>query len=296
MLPVDKHLLRLRKVFFTLFIAALACPVQASNFEHGLLWEISKPGVAASYLLGTIHSDDPRVTKLPPAVAKAFAKSRSFTGEMDMSMESMTRTQQQIMLPADKKLDSVIGETRFRKCVELMAKYHIPEVVVKKMKPWAIALQLNMPKPTSDRFLDLVLYEQAISRGLPVHGLETVAEQMAVFDNLSMPQQITLLDEALDNYENVDEMIARLIDLYLARDLAGLQTTNTEQMKKGNAALAQKVEQRLIIARNHRMAKRMQARLQEGQAFIAVGALHLPGDQGILHLLEQQGYRVKSVY
>ncbi|MEJ2452394.1 MAG: TraB/GumN family protein [Gammaproteobacteria bacterium] len=87
-----------------------------------------------------------------------------------------------------------------------------------------------------------------------------------------------------------------LIDLYLARDLAGLEAINNQQLQSADAKLAADVEQRLILTRNHRMVMRMQARLQEGYAFIAVGALHLPGEQGILKLLEEHGYLVKYVY
>ena len=105
-----------------------------------------------------------------------------------------------------------------------------------------------------------------------------------------------LLDEAITNHRETPALIDTLIDLYLARDLAGMQAINDDQMQKGDTQLAAKVDQRLIIMRNYRMAERMQARLDEGHAFIAVGALHLPGKQGILNLLEQQGYLVNYVY
>ena len=55
-------------------------------------------------------------------------------------------------------------------------------------------------------------------------------------------------------------------------------------------------QKRLIIDRNQRMVERMHKRLEEGNAFIAVGALHLPGEKGILRLLEHRGYRVRSIY
>ena len=213
-----------------------------------------------------------------------------------MSMESLEQTQKDLLLPNEKTLDTLIGETRYNYCVALMSDYDVPESLVKKMKPWAIAVQLNMPKPESDRFLDLMLYQQAIARGMPVHALETGAEQIEVFDKLSLEQQIVLLDEAMYNYEEMPALIEKLINLYLARDLAGMHSTSNDQMQKGDSGLASKVEQRLIIERNYRMAKRMQQRLQEGRAFIAVGALHLSGKEGILNLLEKQGYQIKVLY
>ena len=120
--------------------------------------------------------------------------------------------------------------------------------------------------------------------------------RVAVFDKLPVEQQLMLLDQAIANYDNTPAFIDSLIDLYLARDLAGMQSINNDQLQQGDANLAAEVEQRLIVARNHRMVERMQPRLEEGRAFIAVGALHLPGKEGILNLLEQQGYLVKYVY
>lgn len=287
---------RLYTLVCRVFLCMLAFPAWAAEFNSGVLWAISKPGIHVSYLLGTIHSGDPRVTRLPPAVAQAFAKSHSFTGELDMSKDSLVRTQRAMLLPKGQTLAMVIGAARYQRCVKLMSDYDVSADVVNRMKPWAVALQLNMPKPVSDRFLDLTLYQQAVARGLPVHALETVSEQVAVFDKLPVAQQIVLLDQAIANYGNTPALIDSLIDLYLARDLAGMQAINDEQLQKGDVKLAAKVEKRLIVMRNHRMVERMQARLHEGRAFIAVGALHLPGKEGILNLLEQQGYLVRYVY
>lgn len=293
---VKSHVPRGYYRWFGLVLIALALPVWGSDFSHGILWKISKPGIAPSYLLGTIHSDDPRVTQIPPVVARAFAHARSFTGELDMSAESMAQTEKAVLLAPGKTLQGIIGNARYRRCVKLMADYDVPDYVVDRMKPWAVAVQLNMPKPVTNNFLDLILYRRAVARGLPVHALETIQEQVDVFDRLPQSQQIMLLDESIANYKNSTALLDTLIDLYLARDLAGLQVINNQQLQQSDTQLAAEIQQRLITARNLRMAKRMQPLLQQGYAFVAVGALHLPGKQGVLNLLQQQGYRVQYVY
>ncbi|MEJ2359868.1 MAG: TraB/GumN family protein [Gammaproteobacteria bacterium] len=100
-----------------ILLAMLALPAWASDFSHGVLWKISKPGIASSYLFGTIHSDDARVTRLPPAVALAFANSQSFTGELDMSANSMTQTEKALLLPSGQTLKDIVGKARYQKCV-----------------------------------------------------------------------------------------------------------------------------------------------------------------------------------
>jgi len=102
----------------------------------------------------------------------------------------------------------------------------------------------------------------------------------------------------VDNYERMPALIGRLIEAYLARDLAGLWRIS--EQSGGDGAEAKRLRaiftRRLLEDRNIRMAERSEARLKEGGALIAVGALHLYGDAGILSLLEKRGYRVTRVY
>ncbi|UCE88321.1 MAG: TraB/GumN family protein [Pseudomonadota bacterium] len=67
-------------------------------------------------------------------------------------------------------------------------------------------------------------------------------------------------------------------------------------MEQSDPEIAELFTRRFIVERNRLMLERMQPRLREGNAFIAVGALHLPGEQGLLRLLERRGYRVKAIY
>lgn len=281
---------------YLLLLLACVMPVRAEQFARGLLWEISGKAQASSYLLGTIHSDDSRVTRIPAELERALNRADSFVAELDLDMTSTLSAHQAMLSAGGQDLADVLGVERYRRTVKVMAQYGLPEADVQQMKPWAIAVQLSLPKPQSGLFLDLVLYRQAQARGLPIHALETVAEQLAVFNDMPVPEQIIMLDEALDEFSEMPAMIEKLVQLYLQRDLAGLQQYNEQQLQKSSKALADYVERELIIERNLRMVERMQVHLREGKAFIAVGALHLPGENGILNLLQQQGYTIKALY
>lgn len=172
----------------------------------------------------------------------------------------------------------------------------MPEMLVQQMKPWAVAAQLNLPQSQSGIFLDMKLFQEASASGKAVYGLETMAEQMGVFESMSEREQLVFLDESIKHANEVPEMIRRILDLYLAGDLTGLKQYSDRMMARNSSQLTEIFQKRLIVDRNQRMVERMQPRLDEGNAFIAVGALHLPGDEGILRLLEKQGYSVRSVY
>ncbi len=286
-----------RYVFTLLLILGLTQPLLADTQQTGLLWQISKPGLKASYLLGTIHSDDPRVIKLPPAIHQRFTAADSVTIEMTLGFSNIMKSFFSIYLPPAKTLDRLIDKTEYTHLVKLLNEYGVPEEATKRLKPLATMMILSMPKSSSGEFLDLQLYQQAQAAKQAVYGLETVEEQLAILDVLTIEEQIMLLKDSLKHLDDMPATLEKLHELYLQRDLTALLKFNEEQMKQGEyQELEEKLMQKLIGDRNVLMTKRMQPRLSEGNAFIAVGALHLPGDKGILKLLEAQGYRTSPVY
>ncbi len=101
---------------------------------------------------------------------------------------------------------------------------------------------------------------------------------------------------AVREYPKLDNMFETLLKYYLARDLTALQELSDRELEGSDDDLVALVNDVLITKRNHNMLQNMQPHLKKGNAFIAVGALHLPGDTGLLRLLEQRGYRVRPVY
>lgn len=293
-----KFLPHYKRYFFTLLLfLGLTQPLLADTQQTGLLWQISKPGLKSSYLLGTIHSNDPRVIKLPPAIHQRFTAADSVTLEMTLGFSNIMKSFFSIYLPPEKTLDRLIDKTEYTRLVKLLNEYGVPEEATKRLKPLATMMILSAPKSPSGVFLDLQLYQQAKAAKKPVYGLETVEEQLAIFDVLSIDEQVMLLKDSIKYLDDMPAILEKLHKLYLQRDLTALLKFNEEYMNQGEyQELVKKLMQKLIDDRNVLMAKRMQPRLSEGNAFIAVGALHLPGDKGILKLLEAQGYRTSPVY
>ena len=275
----------------------LAAMTQAdTDRSHGLLWEISKAGQVPSHLFGTIHSEDPGVVALPAPVKQAFDASDSVVVEMLMDTEAMMYSSTAMLMLDGRSLSDVLGMPLYKQVAAAIASRGIPELVLNRMKPWAAAVTLSTPALETGQVLDLVLYQEALQQEKAVHGLETIQEQLDLFDSMPESDQVTLLRDAVDNLPELDAMNAELLATYKQRDLAGLMAINEASMQTGDQRLAQDFQQRVIEDRNHRMAERMQPYLRQGRAFVAVGALHLPGEEGLLNLLEQQGYTVRRVY
>lgn len=271
----------------------------AADFSRGLLWKIEPPGAPPSYLFGTMHSEDPAVVHLPGPVRRAFDSAQGVTLEVTLDATSLVSMTSAFMLSDGSTLESHVGKPLYRQAVKAMAGYGMPEMMVSGMKPWAVAVTLMTPPGKTGMVLDLLLYQQALSAGKPVDGLETPMEQMSVFDTLPEKDQILMLKDTLDNLDGVKRMLDRLKSAYLARDLDRLVAVSEASMAslhESDPESARRFNEKLITERNHRMAERLRERLQRGRQFIAVGALHLPGEDGLLELLSRQGYRVTVVY
>jgi uncharacterized protein YbaP (TraB family) len=271
-------------------------------FSKGLLWQVQTFGQQAtapfSYIFGTIHSEDPRVLQLPSQIQHALAQSKNFCMEFLPDMGNTAILTKSMVYTDGQNLQAVIGQPLFEQLLPLMSKRGIPAQAFMLFKPWAVYITLSMPQPKTGMFLDLLLYETAKRQGKSVCGLETVEEQVDVFAKTALDDQRLLLRQLVSNPQVTEEQVARMIPKYLERDLAGLVAMSAEQplATDQEKQIAEAFLKRLVDERNLKMVERMVPKFSEGSTFIAVGALHLPGQQGILQLLANQGHTVLPVY
>ncbi len=268
---------------------------ETQQYNKGLLWSVSKEGVE-NFIFGTIHSDDPRALAVLDHVYPVFDAAKNFTLEMDLNPRSGLMVAQAMLIDDGQTLPDLVGEVLYQKVLHIAVQHGLPKQAIKLLKPWAIMTVISVPKQQSDTFMDLILYEKAHQQNKKVVGLETPAEQIAVFDALKLEDQVTLLHNAVAEYSGFDDMFNRLIELYQARDLQAMLKMSDESIADSGKHLADTLTQRLIISRNKTMVQRMLPLLSTGETFVAVGALHLPGEHGILQNLARKGYRIKPVF
>ncbi len=294
---MDKRLFRFPQLRWLLWLIVLPALATAEpSHEHGLLWRVQGPGIGPDYVFGTIHLEDPRVLDLPDAVTEALAEADTFVMELDPDISSLTQISTAMMYSDGGDLERALGKDLYARAAKALAERGIPEPMARQMKPWAVLMTLNVPPPETGMVLDLVLYMKAVQQGKTTRGLEKSEEQVSALADLPLPMQVELIRDSLDNQSLMEEIYERLVEAYLARDLAAMQALNDQAMAETDASTRDLVSSRLVTERNKRMVQRMLPTLQEGSTFVAVGALHLPGPEGILGLLENRGYRVTRVY
>lgn len=275
----------------------------------GLLWKIEKEGRQPSWLFGTMHMTDPRVTSLTPAAQKAFDASATVVIETtevldQAAMMAAIMAKPELMMFTDSTtLSSLLSPEDKITVDKALEKRGIPPASVAKMKPWMISAMLSLPacelarKAEGAPVLDVKLAEEAKADGKQLKGLETVAGQLEAMASLPMEFHMKGLVDTLKLGDRMDDVIETMIVLYTKGDtgmfwpLFRAVLPGGEDDASGYAAF----EQTMVTARNTVMVDNAEPILADGSAFIAVGALHLPGEGGLIELFRKHGYSVTAV-
>lgn len=266
-----------------------AAGASASTPPQGLYFECRRDGEAPSYLLGTMHSNDPRVMSVARAAEPQLQTARRLVLEMLPSGPNLLQAMSSGMLPPGERLSDLLAPDLWEQVQAAAAARGVTRDAAERMKPWALATALSLPPGDTGVFLDLHLYQLAEERGIDAVGLETATEQLALFDRLSLPEQVELLRLAVKNLKQLPQQFETMVEAYVAGDLATLQAMAEEQQDALGEELAQWFEQQLLVQRNRRMAERLGPLLEGGGAFIAVGALHLTGESGLYAAMARLG-------
>jgi len=268
---------------------------QDQGGDHALFWSIQKNGEPVGYLLGTIHSEDPRVLDFSENFLRKLNENDMFAMELVPDLPTLARLTEYMHYPPETTLESVIGPGRYKALESALSSYNVPAEFISQMKPWAAMMTLSTPPPETGFFMDLSLSLRASGSGLKVVGLETLEQQLSFLQEMPMPMQLALLDQALADFEQVTEAHDQMVDAYLENNLVMLQALSDEQLEGVGEKAGDYFIESGIHDRNLRMLKSLLPHLENNRVFVAVGALHLPNEQGLLNLLRQQGFELSPL-
>ena len=266
-------------------------------FDQGLLWRISKAGARDSFVFGTIHISDPRVGIAKP-VGDALAQSRTLALELGSGVANAEVFELE-QFGDGRRLQPLIGDEAFKRVRTELIAQEISDRVIERMKPWAVMIKVSRGRPRGgDASLDQQLLTAARARGIRVEPLEWVEEQIASFDAVPLDSQVALLKHALAHREALESAVDASIDAWLRGDLARLARVS-DRMGEQFADMRPhywQLTKHIIHNRSILMHHRLLVPLRGGRVFVAVGALHLYGDKGLLAMIARDGYRVTRMF
>ena len=169
----------------------------------------------------------------------------------------------------------------------------MPIEVLDRLHPWAAAVTLGMPSGDTGRVLDAEIYLHALRLQRRTIGLESAAEQLAVFQGMPVQLQIDLLDQMIKNADQLPTQLEDLTSAFLSGDLALLDRVAREQYGDMPPDMLRWFEVELLERRNARMLNRLEPLLSEGGVLVAVGALHLGGATGLVQGLRERGFTLQ---
>ncbi|WP_373725340.1 TraB/GumN family protein [Bacteroides heparinolyticus] len=284
----------------------LICLVQSAHAQ--LLWKISGNGLEKpSYVFGTYHLSPLGIKDSIAALPQAVNETTQVYGEVVMSemmspafMQSM---QQQMMMPKDSTLQSLFTPEQYEEVGKVIKENMMVDIaMLAQLKPAAITQQLavilymrHTPGFNPQEQLDNYFQQQAQQQGKKVGGLETVQSQIDIlFNSQTLKRQAELLHCMAHDIDRTVGQVKRVIAAYEKQDLNVVLQLLAERHGDACDPLPGEMEA-LIDNRNKAWAEKMPAIMSEAPTLFVVGAGHLPGDNGLLNLLQQQGYTLEAL-
>jgi uncharacterized protein YbaP (TraB family) len=257
-------------------------------------------GGHVSHLLGTIHLGFGFEEVLTPDARERFTRSSQVITETDLGADSAARLMRAALLPPDQSLAGMLGPETWRK-LQARVGGQIPEAVLSQLRPWLPAVLLGIDdlkralaqlRPGKGaHMMDVELMQVARRAGKLARHLESVDQQIAVFDAISTEEQLTELSHALSSDSAAQSR--SLIEAYASGDEGALARAlfDGEQV-----ARAPGFYQAVLFERNEHWLPVLESAVAQGDVFVAVGAAHLLGERGLLAELRQRGYSITRVH
>ena len=283
---------------------ATAPPPGPAPLDTGLLflWEVESdhPGGGLAHLLGSVHVARTDL-RLDPAVDAAFSDAEALVVEVDLreiSLEESTALRVELgQLPDGQTLDRVLPPETWEEFVALLERHGQSPDSYRVFEPWvamvsASALLAAEEKLSGEAGVDRMFLERAGDR--EVIALETLASQVALFDELPIDQQAHMLGAVVAESEVSADTIGLRYEAWSLGDARTLEAL-VHGATGGDPELVT-LHQRMFVQRNHSMAERIDGLLRnERSYFVVIGAGHLVGAGGIPALLSDRGHRVRRL-
>lgn len=288
----------MKKSLLVFILIAGLTNTYAQKSENSLLWKVSGNGLKSpSYLFGTFHFLANGFIDTLPAVQNAYKNATAIVGELVIDS-----TLQKPMLEASTlhgtTLQQLIPESSYNNAaqwlksnagIDLMNLNMFNPVTITTIS-MAIVQQKYFPNKPGETQLDTYFQQKGKSDGKQILGLETIDVQInALFKQLSLQRQAELFVTSFKNIDSLKNSIALMNKYYISQDLEHLKGLMYEGSYKPEEIKV------LLDDRNKNWIAELPLLMKNNSLFVAVGALHLVGQNGLVNQLRLKGYTVTPV-
>ena len=289
-------------------LAAIQSTGRSLPFGNGRMFRLSREGIAPSILFGTLHLSDSRVVDVSPRVTEAITTARQVAIEFVEDPQSFrhsaparrdTAALAAMLARNDQRSDRLLDPDDLDLLKLALARRGLPDGVA-NLNPAALVLLLDIPPcaaslPGGPPYMEALIQDIARKHHIPVVGLETLASQLKAIDDLPRDVKRELLVSSILSSFRAEDVVETEIRRYAGSNIGELVAwMMSPQPIPGvpRSRIPPASLKRLLDDRNLLMRDKALPLLRQGAAFIAVGAAHLPGENGLVRLLQAEGYRV----
>lgn len=254
------------------------------------------------YVLGTLHVGRADFYPLRPAIESAVTQSARVYLEIDQDDADVEQKMSQAMLCQRPCLKQALSESEWNALAQRLGNQEAALRARERMRPWAAAVVLTLGD-----FAALGLNaQQGVDRRISqlagdadkTVGLESAEEQIRLFTDMTPAEQKEMLAQwlSMSTRERM-RLNQQLVELWKGGDADAMHAWYKEMEKRhGSPSVAESFERKFLAARNRTLVERLLAQTggAAGPFFLAVGALHLGGPEGVLALLKQQGFHIQA--
>ncbi|CAG9001587.1 MAG: hypothetical protein CENE_03610 [Candidatus Celerinatantimonas neptuna] len=282
------------------WLTILSLLLPATSFAQPTLWQ-AKRGTQELYLFGSIHIGSPSLYPLPKPVIKAFNQSSRLWVEVDtrhLSEKSIKKINQYITLPKGKQLQDELSPKLLMQLKHNSKPLGLDYNKLQHFYPWYISIMVTQKiyqKMGYDGKLgvDQFFLRRATHTDKPVSSLESATQQFKALASLKNDQR-ELLSQALSTDDAVEKTLNLTVDAWRKGNQKRLASL-LNLAKSTNNAAQKHFEYRLLEKRNRRWLRILSKNTSQHPQFVVVGALHLSGPYGLIHMLRKSGYTVKRI-
>jgi hypothetical protein len=264
-----------------------------SSFSQSLLYSLSGNGLTNTvYIFGTIHAIPQADFFIDDSVLEKLVASEKVYFEIDMDSPTMMAELQANMMMKGNSIDKLITEEEYNKLRKLMLdSLGLPLDLLKSIKPMLMS-SFFIPKIVGLNPISYEAFIMAKAHELEkeILGIESISEQIGYIDSIPLKEQVNILMESVSDLGEARKEFRKLVDVYKSRDIEKISSyiieSSQEYQQFGNF---------LLVARNRSWIPRIVEIANSYSAFIAIGAGHLGGENGVVSLLRKEGYIVEEV-
>lgn len=270
--------------------------VAKPEYANTLLWEISGNGLEKpSYLFGTMHILCAEDAQLSDRMREIIKNADVIYFELDMdNMQEMMGALQYLRMNDGQKISELLTKEEYAKVENYFKEnnFPMPLSLMNRFKPYFVSSLIGEQMLTCQQKdgMEMQIMNESKKYKKEIKGLETTQFQASIFDSIPYAKQAKDLVNYIDSIDTYKKVMLEMVDVYRQQDLKKMDSL----MHKSDPGMEEYMDI-LLYNRNELWVRNMPAIMYNKSILFAVGAGHLPGEQGVINLLRKAGYKVSPL-